>query len=70
VVDAASAVQADDAVTTGQHHQECAGYWSFEKEDPFDPARNGYIADDRRAWRGLSKRDGEWSDRGKREQER
>jgi hypothetical protein len=38
LVDAASAVEADDAVITGQHHQERAGPLSSEEQHPLASA--------------------------------
>jgi hypothetical protein len=60
VADAASAVEADDAVITGQHHQERAGSLSSEEQHSLGPAGDRYNADDRRAWRGLPNGGAEW----------
>jgi hypothetical protein len=49
VVDAASFVEAEDAVATGQQDQEGAGFLSPEEEHPLGPAGDAYIVNDRRA---------------------
>ena len=60
LVDPAFAVEADNAVSTGQQDQESAGSLSSEEKHPLGPASDRYIADDRRTWRGLSNGDAEW----------
>jgi hypothetical protein len=47
LVDAASAVEPDNAVSSGRQDQECAVSLSSEEQHPFGPARNRYIRDDR-----------------------
>jgi hypothetical protein len=70
-VNAAAAVEADDAVTTGQQHQECAGSLTSKEKHPLRPARNWNVADNRRpARRGLSKREGKRRNGSKHERER
>jgi hypothetical protein len=38
LVNATSAVEADDAVTTGKQDHQCAGFLSSEEEHPLGPA--------------------------------
>ena len=47
LVNAAPAIETDNAVTTGQQDQECACSLSSEERHPLSPIRNRYIADDR-----------------------
>ena len=46
-MDAASGVEADDAVASGQQDQNCAGFPSPEEEHPRGSAGYLHIADDR-----------------------
>jgi hypothetical protein len=54
-VNAACAVETDDAIITGQQDQECASSLNPEEKYSLGPTGDWYIVDSRRARRVLSK---------------